>query len=83
MAEEQGVEIIWALADGFLLYWHPVCLSSIPNMRALTCFLQDIVRELDTRLFLRVSPKTLKHRRDDRNGYRTAGKNVTSVAVVS
>ena len=32
--------------------------------------LQDIVRELDIRLFLRVSPKTLKHRRDERNGYR-------------
>ena len=35
--------------------------------------LQDIVRELDIRLFLRVSHKTLKHRRDNRYGYHTAG----------
>jgi len=24
MAEERGEEIIWALVDGFLLYWNPV-----------------------------------------------------------
>jgi len=24
VAEERGEEIIWALVDGFLLYWNPV-----------------------------------------------------------
>ena len=77
MAEEQGEEIIWALADGFLLYWHPVCLSAILTTQLLTNYLQDVVRELDIRLFLRVSCKTLKHRRDNRNGYHTAGTNAS------
>ena len=74
-AEELGEEIIWALADGFLLYWHPVYLSAILDIHFLTCSLQDVVRELDIRLFLRVSHKTLKQRRDNRYGYHTAGMN--------
>ena len=44
-------------------------------MRDLIYALQDIARELDIRLFLRVSHKTLKHRRDNRYGYHTAGMN--------
>lgn len=51
----QGIDIVWGLVDGFLLYWHP-----------------DVVRELDVRLFLRVSYDTLKERRERRFGYHTA-----------
>ncbi|CCA74079.1 related to NRK1-Nicotinamide riboside kinase [Serendipita indica DSM 11827] len=54
-AEEEQTEIIWALVDGFLLYWHP-----------------DVVKELDVRIFLRVTYDTLKKRRNERFGYHTA-----------
>ena len=46
-------------------------------MQIFTCALQDIVCKLDIRLFLRVSHKTLKHRRDNRYGYHTAGTNAS------
>lgn len=26
---ENGVEIVWGIVDGFLLYWHPVSISAI------------------------------------------------------
>lgn len=72
---EQRVELIWGLVDGFLLYWYPVS-----NIRLFMPFVanpvaptQDIVHELDVRLFLRVSYDTLKARRENRFGYHTAG----------
>ncbi|KAG8828922.1 ribosylnicotinamide kinase [Serendipita sp. 399] len=52
---DHGVELVWGLVDGFLLYWHP-----------------GIIKELDVRVFLRVSYSTLKSRRERRFGYHTA-----------
>jgi nicotinamide/nicotinate riboside kinase len=83
VAKEEGGEIIWVLADGFLLYWHPVHPFVTLLIWLLTHNPQGIVRELDIRLFLRVSYKTLKRRRENRFGYNTAGTNAVVCAVVS
>ncbi|GJJ06036.1 hypothetical protein Clacol_000223 [Clathrus columnatus] len=48
-------KIIWAILDGFLMYWH-----------------QDVIDQLDIRLFLRVPNDVLKQRRHERHGYHTA-----------
>jgi nicotinamide/nicotinate riboside kinase len=72
--KEQGVELIWGLVDGFLLYWHPVrVIHHFLFIADLTPSTQDVVHELGVRLFLRVSYDTLKVRRDKRFGYHTAG----------
>jgi nicotinamide/nicotinate riboside kinase len=73
--KEQRVDLIWGFVDGFLLYWHPVSsfrqfMPFVANSAPPT---QDIVHELDVRLFLRVSYDTLKARREKRFGYHTAG----------
>ncbi|KAI9066583.1 Flavocytochrome c [Trametes sanguinea] len=58
---ENGEEVKWVLVDGFLLYWHPL-LSA----------LQEVVKRLDVKVFLRVPHDVLKQRRHDRHGYHTA-----------
>jgi nicotinamide/nicotinate riboside kinase len=67
--------LVWGLVDGFLLYWHPVSILHCFHLLVtyLTTSIQDIVHELDVRLFLRVSCDTLKERRERRFGYHTAG----------
>jgi nicotinamide/nicotinate riboside kinase len=55
-SRNNGEELIWALVDGFLLYWN-----------------QDVIDQLDVRVFLRVPADVLRQRRHDRHGYHTAG----------
>jgi len=76
--KEEKIDLIWGLVDGFLLYWHPVRPFSpiciLPTPRCVwSDRSQDVIRELDVRLFLRVSYGTLKARREKRFGYHTAG----------
>ncbi|KAG8929931.1 ribosylnicotinamide kinase [Tulasnella sp. 418] len=53
--KKRGERIVWAIVDGFLLYWEP-----------------EVYKPMDVKLFLRVPEKTLKDRRDVRDGYITA-----------
>jgi len=71
--ENKSERIVWGLVDGFLLYWHPVCAVSFKKLSLLINF-KEVIDLLDVRLFLRVPEHVLKKRRQERNGYYTAGK---------
>ena len=44
------------------------------SMLSLIGFFQDVIEQLEARIFLRVPHDTLKRRRHERHGYHTAGK---------
>jgi hypothetical protein len=62
---ERGERIVWGLLDGFLVYWCKVSAASCAVYNLLTGLMQDVVRELDARLFLRVPRAVLQQRRKD------------------
>ncbi|ORY33384.1 hypothetical protein BCR39DRAFT_463559 [Naematelia encephala] len=49
----EGVEVVWFIVDGFVLYWDQ----------------QDVVDKLDIRIFLQVPHDLLKRRREERQVY--------------
>ncbi|KAG0702970.1 hypothetical protein DFH29DRAFT_1044387 [Suillus ampliporus] len=55
MKENDNINIVWGLVDGFLLYWN-----------------QELIEQLDVRIFLRVPLKTLESRRKARQVYITS-----------
>ena len=69
-----GERIVWGLADGFLLYWNEVRWIQDEDLFILMYRNQDVINQLDVRVFLRVPHDVLKKRRDERHGYHTAGK---------
>lgn len=64
--KEQGVELIWVIVDGFVLYYDKVS-RGYGTGPLLTS--QDIVDMLDIRIFLRVPHDVLKERREERQVY--------------
>lgn len=77
-AGENGKRIVWALVDGFLLYWHKVGALDMFDWRPSKVRVldsgQDVIAELDVHIMLRVPHDVLKQRRHERHGYHTAGK---------
>ncbi|KAF8578663.1 P-loop containing nucleoside triphosphate hydrolase protein [Ramaria rubella] len=53
--EKHGERIVWAIVDGFLMYWN-----------------EQVINQLDVRVFLRVPREVLQQRRHERHGYHTA-----------
>lgn len=63
---EQGVELIWVIVDGFVLYYDKVSRGCETGLLLTS---QDIVDMLDIRIFLRVPYDVLKKRREERQVY--------------
>jgi nicotinamide/nicotinate riboside kinase len=79
LGREMGVDgekIVWGLVDGFLLYWNEVSLVWDCEWVLLIWVDQDVIAQLDVRIFLRVPHDVLRKRRHERHGYHTAGKEV-------
>ncbi|KAG6861683.1 hypothetical protein C0995_013252 [Termitomyces sp. Mi166 len=66
--ERQGEKLIWGLVDGFLLYWD----QDLKRLADKTDGRQEVIDELDVRIFLRVPEPVLRKRRHERHGYHTA-----------
>jgi nicotinamide/nicotinate riboside kinase len=76
--EKYGVRLVWAIVDGFLMYWNKACFRFIAlfPVRAELLHLtvhQKAIDQFDIRVFLRVPHDVLKQRRHERHGYHTAG----------
>ncbi|KAF8479469.1 P-loop containing nucleoside triphosphate hydrolase protein, partial [Gautieria morchelliformis] len=75
--EKHGARLVWAIVDGFLMYWNKACFCFIvllpfrPERLHLTVH-QKAIDQLDIRVFLRVPHDVLKQRRHERHGYHTA-----------
>lgn len=70
-----GEKVVWVIVDGFLLYWNQVRMVRTDSCYVIdTRGLQDVIDTLDVRVFLRIPHNELKHRRDNRSGYHTAGE---------
>lgn len=71
----RGERVVWAIADGFLLYWSKVraCAGGGGGSGADAC-VQEVVEQLDVRVFLRVPHDVLVRRRHERHGYHVAGE---------
>jgi nicotinamide/nicotinate riboside kinase len=70
--KKKGVELIFVLIDGFLLYYDPVSQLIYSKKRSLKQLnLQECVKYYDVLFFLRVPYATLKQRREERAQYVT------------
>lgn len=76
--KQLGEEVEWAILDGFLLFWDPVRVPSLPSFLelietniSLPPPKQEVLAQLDIRIFLRVPYQTLKTRREARQVYVT------------
>ncbi|KAG8746322.1 ribosylnicotinamide kinase [Ceratobasidium sp. 414] len=69
----KGFNVIWALLDGFLLYWDGVSTFEIKSSKAAyNNRLQEVVDQLDVKIFMRIPEGVLQKRRHERHGYHTA-----------
>jgi nicotinamide/nicotinate riboside kinase len=75
-SQRNGEKLVWGLVDGFLLYWDRVGEKNTFSLFNLTIpvHYQDVIDQLDVRLFLRVPHDVLHRRRHERDGYYTAGR---------
>jgi nicotinamide/nicotinate riboside kinase len=76
-----GQKIIWGLVDGFLLYWNKVRMQKRCLCIAKDDETQEVIDQLDVRIFLRVPHDVLKKRRFERHGYHTLGKKTQVLAL--
>ncbi|KAG6886310.1 hypothetical protein C0993_006720 [Termitomyces sp. T159_Od127] len=67
--EQEGEKVIWGLVDGFLLYWNQNLQQDCDNEADGR---QEVIDQLDVRIFLRVPEPVLRKRRHERHGYHTA-----------
>ncbi|CAE6430367.1 unnamed protein product [Rhizoctonia solani] len=70
--DTKGIDVIWALLDGFLLYWDKVMSFSVFRVGINLTGLQEVVDQLDVKIFVHVPEEVLRKRRHERHGYHTA-----------
>jgi nicotinamide/nicotinate riboside kinase len=65
-----NTKVIWVLVDGFMLYWDQVCNAPRSKKSSHNVFgtihFQDVIRQLDVCMFLRIPKHILKKRRGAR-----------------
>ncbi|KAJ3575354.1 hypothetical protein NP233_g1165 [Leucocoprinus birnbaumii] len=73
--EKYGEKLVWALIDGFLLYWDEArtTISSAVCLKSWLIMLKRIVSDLDMRVFLRVPEDVARKRREARAYYTPEG----------